>query len=429
LAFSLDRQDKESDDKWRAWLVGVSDDATDLETCDQHLDELEELTSTFGADILGRTPVRIREPQPRFLIGKGRATEVVEQAREAGANLIIFDDELSPSQQRNWEKEAGLRVVDRREIILDIFAERASTPEAVLQIDLARSQYALPRLKRAWTHLSRQRGAGTQRGEGEKQIEMDARMVRRRIAKLRSDLADVQRRRAEQRKKRARVPIPNIAIVGYTNAGKSSLLNRLTEAEVLVEDKLFATLDPTTRKILLPNNQKILLTDTVGFVRKLPHSLVEAFKATLEETVIAEFLLHVVDVSNPHAEGHVETTREVLAEIGAGEQYEVMVFNKIDRVEDAHLRRRLKRKYPDAVFVSAKTGDGIDELRQRLAEVIEEELSPMHLRVPHDRYDVVAGLHRAADVRGERFEDDAVYLDVAVPRKMVAKLTEFAVPN
>ena len=205
------------------------------------------------------------------------------------------------------------------------------------------------------------------------------------------------------------------------------MLNRLTEAEVLVEDKLFATLDPTTRKILLPNNQKILFTDTVGFVRKLPHSLVEAFKSTLEETVVAEFLLHIVDVSNPNAEAHIVTTREVLTEIGGGEHFEIIVFNKLDRLEDPHAIRRLRRNHPKAVFISAKTGEGIDELVKRITEVIEDELSPLVLRIPHDRYDVVAGLHRTAEIHTENFEEDAIYLEVSVPPKMMGPLAPFVI--
>ncbi|MFA7231970.1 MAG: GTPase HflX, partial [Victivallaceae bacterium] len=291
----------------RAILVGVHDTQTTPSEAREHLEELEELVTNLNIGIIDRLLVNLKTPQSQYYVGSGKAQEIFDLIEELNADCLIFDGELSPSQQRNWERFTKICVIDRQEVILDIFAERASTRESVLQVELARMQYYVPRLTRAWTHLSRQKGGnkGT-RGEGEKQIEADRRLVKDRIKFLQLELQEVRKQRDTQRKNRDRNEIPHAAIVGYTNAGKSSLLNKLSGANVLVEDKLFATLDPTTRKILLPSKQPLLLTDTVGFVRKLPHNLVEAFKSTLEEAVLADFLILVLDISSPYVEEHWE---------------------------------------------------------------------------------------------------------------------------
>jgi GTP-binding protein HflX len=333
--------------------------------------------------------VKLRTLSSAFLIGKGKAGELVELAKADGADVIVFDAALSPGQQRNWEELSGLAAIDRQEVILEVFADRAHTREAVLQVALARMDYSLPRLTRAWTHLSRQRGRGSLGGEGETQLEQDRRVVRARIAHLKAELAEVVRQRAVQRGRRLRVPLPTAAIVGYTNAGKSSLLNSLTGSQVLAENKLFATLDPTTRQLLLPGNQKVLVTDTVGFIRRLPHGLVEAFKATLEEVVVADFLIHVLDVTSPHVEKHRATTLEVLEEIGAGSKPTITVFNKSDIADPAEIRIA-RRLVPDAQFLSAKTGAGIGALEQKCLEMIAVGAHSTEMLVPHDRYDVIA---------------------------------------
>jgi GTP-binding protein HflX len=417
----------ESEIQDRAMLVAIIHQKQCEAQVADLLDELAELVATTGATVAVRHTVRNTKPKSRYLIGSGNAESIVQVCKENEVNLIVFDDDLNPSQQRNWEKLAKIRVIDRREVILDIFASRACTPEATLQIELARTQYLLPRLKRAWTHLSRQRGGAMLRGEGEKQIEVDARMVRDRIAHLKAELKVVRKRRAEQRKKRQQKPVPNAGIVGYTNAGKSSLLNCLTHAHVIAEDKLFATLDPTTRRIVLPSNQVLLLTDTVGFVRKLPHTLVEAFKSTLEEAVLADFLIHVVDVTSHHVDVHLETTHDVLEEIGAGDKYMITVFNKIDLIEDAHTLRRLRRDHPDAVFVSTKTEEGIPELVSRMEDVLDAALRYTDLLIPHDKYDLVALLHRTSRVISERYENEGIYVTAAVPADSWREVEPYAV--
>lgn len=403
----------------RAYLVGVAQQKETESESTSLLDELEELVTTLEIGIVDRKVVRIREPQARYLLGSGKVESIVEAAKGVKADCLVLDAELTPAQQRNWEAASGMCVIDRQEVILDIFSMRARTREAVLQVELARAEHSLPRLKNAWTHLSRQRGGGgvTQRGEGEAQIELDARMVRQRIAKLKRELALVVRHRETQRKQRRKVPVPTAAIVGYTNAGKSTLLNALTGADVLSEDKLFATLDPTTRQLKLPNGQKLLLTDTVGFVRRLPHQLVDAFKATLEEAVLADFLVHVVDISNPEFESHMETTLDVLKELGADEKRIITVFNKVDRCLEPPLRKEVdKRNQP--VPVSAVTGEGLPSLMEEFEQQLLDRLSTMELLIPFSRYDLISLLHEQGNIKEERADEDGVYLVANVPDRL-----------
>jgi len=298
-----------------------------LTEVEEHLDELAQLADTLGVPVVGREVVPLTRPHPAYLVGTGKAEEIVVNCQLADADCLIFDDDLNPAQQRNWEGLSKITVIDRHEVILDIFAKHARTKAARLQVKLARLEYQLPRLRRAWTHLERQRGGtGMRGGAGELQLEADQRMVRDQIVTIKRDLAALRQRRNTQRKSRGLKPTPNAVIVGYTNAGKSSLLRALTDADVLCEDKLFATLDPTTRRLLLPNHQELLLTDTVGFIRKLPHDLVESFKATLEETQLANFLVHVVDVSHPLAHDHIAATKAVLKELEADGKPAVLVI-------------------------------------------------------------------------------------------------------
>lgn len=412
----------------RAFLIGVQFPSETSAQTQNLLDELEELVQTLGIDVVRKRTVRMRTPHPRLLLGTGKSRELIDEAKAAGCDAVVFDAELSPAQQRNWEQISGLCVIDRQEVILDIFQERAQTREAVLQVDLARAEHSLPRLKNAWTHLSRQRGGGgvTQRGEGEAQIELDSRMVRQEIAKLKRELEAVVKQRGVQRKRRERVPLPTAAIVGYTNAGKSTLLNALTGSMVLSEDKLFATLDPTTRQLDLRSGQKLLVTDTVGFVRRLPHRLVEAFKATLEEAVASDVLIHVVDLSSDERLAHHQTTMGVIRELGASEKRIITVYNKVDCIDRAALDES-ELPVSDGVFVSARTGEGLAELQERLVSLLSENQPTLELLIPHDRYDVVNQLHRAGAVRHQHADDDGVHIISSVPARFLAQVQPFAV--
>lgn len=410
----------------RALLLGAYIQDHNRTEAQSLLEELEELVNTLGIPVIDRRLVQHREPHPRYLIGSGKAEELSEAVKEMKADVIIFDNELTPSQQRNWEKLTGVLVIDRQEVILDIFAQRAITREARLQVDLARMEYSLPRLVRAWTHLGKQGGGIGSKGEGESQLEQDKRKIRGQIDRLKRELEAVKRQRATQRKDRKRTPVPNAAIVGYTNAGKSSLLRALTGADVLVEDKLFATLDTTTRKIALPNNQPLLLTDTVGFVRKLPHGLVEAFNATLEEAVMADFLVHVLDVSQPEVMDFYETTYNVLAELGAESHKTLLIFNKIDRLADESVVPAMRARFPEAHFVSVKTGAGMPELVSRLSELVADDLITLELRIPQHRADLIARLHRESDIRYTEYIDNDVFLRARLSPKAASAYRDFA---
>ncbi len=410
----------------RAFLVGVQTEAMAPGEAAELLSELKELVENLRITVAGSELVNLRRATPAYLLGSGKAEEISALAKAEGADVIVFDEALSPAQQRNWEELSGLAVIDRQEVILEIFSDRAHTREATLQVALARMEYSLPRLTRAWTHLSRQRGKGAMGGEGETQLENDRRTVRDRITHLKAELAGVVKQRDVQRRKRQRVPVPTCAIVGYTNAGKSTLLNTLTGAQVLAADKLFATLDPTTRQLVLRGNQKLLVTDTVGFIRRLPHGLVEAFKATLEEVVVADFLVHVLDVTNPNVEQHHATTLAVLAELGATNATIVTVFNKVDAATPEMLQRA-RRLAGDALYVSALTRAGLDELEARCLELIAEAHAAVELFVPHDRYDVIARLHATGHVQSEEQEDTGVRLFGRFPPTQAAFFAPFAV--
>lgn len=391
----------------RAWLIGIQDIGTSPDEAHEHILELHELVATMGVPVVGDMTVHLRKPSSKYFLGSGKAQEIADLAKEQEVDCLIFDCDLAPSQQRNWEKLTKICVIDRQEVILDIFANRATTREAVIQVELARLQYSLPRLTRAWTHLSRQRGGakGT-RGEGEQQIEVDRRLVQKKISTLKKELCVVIKQRQIQRKKRERNAVPQAAIVGYTNAGKSSLLNKIAGADVLVEDKLFATLDPTTRRVALPSGREILMTDTVGFVRKLPHDLVEAFKSTLEEAVLADFIILLVDASNPYMEDHRKTTLTVLEELGAENKEIITVFNKIDVVDDPVMIARLKAGNPDAIFISAKSGKGLDQLEARIEQKISKSGAVFKLQIPPERHDLISRLHQHAKVLSMEYQDD-----------------------
>lgn len=403
----------------RALLVGINEPREDIADSQYHLEELFNLVDTMGIAPVESTMVKLRAKSPRYLIGKGKMEEIGEMAESCGADVIIFDCQLSPSQQRNLEFQYNLAVIDRQEVILDIFADRASTKEAVLQVALARMKYSLPRLTRAWTHLSKQKGGvkGT-RGKGETQLESDRRMVLNKINSLKKELEKVKKYRDVQRKKRVGKPIPSLSIVGYTNAGKSSLLNLLCDADVLTENKLFATLDPTSRKVKLDGGREIILTDTVGFIRKLPHDLIDAFKSTLEEAVHSDVIIHVVDVANHEYEEHIKVTEEVLSELGAGEKPQILVFNKIDLLgSDPVLLAGLKNRYAHCVPISAKNDRGIDELKVRITEEIEREYGLVHLHIPSDKWDIAAYIHRNGKIIKEEYVDEGIEIQAVLNEK------------
>jgi GTP-binding protein HflX len=403
----------------RAFLVGINEQKEDLVDSQYHLEELVNLVDTMGITTVDTIMVKLREKNPRYLIGKGKMEEIKELAEECQADVIVFDCQLSPSQQRNLELQYNKAVIDRQEVIIDIFAERASTKEAVLQVALARMKYSLPRLTRAWTHLSKQKGGvkGT-RGKGETQLETDRRTVLNKINSLKKELEKIQNYRDVQRKKRVGTPVPSLSIVGYTNAGKSSLLNLLSDADVLTENKLFATLDPTSRRVKLDGGRDIILTDTVGFIRKLPHDLIDAFKSTLEEAVHADVIIHVVDCANHEYEEHIKVTESVLKELGAGEKHQVLVFNKVDLLgNDPVLLAGLKNRYAHCVPISTKENIGIEDLKKRITEEIEREYGQVNLFIPADKWDITAYIHRNGKIMTEEYVDDGVKITAVLTTK------------
>ena len=414
----------------RALLVGIERQGQGQNDTLSMLAELVELVETLTIKVVETTWIKLRQPQAAYLLGEGQANDIVALAKANECDVIVFDDELTAGQQRNWERLAGCLVIDRQEVIIDIFARRAQTREAKLQVELARMQYNLPRLKRAWTHLSRQRGGGvTQRGEGETQLELDQRFVRSRIAKLKIELSEVIRHRKVQRNKRTRIPLPTAAIIGYTNAGKSSILNHLTRSAVLEEDKLFATLDPTSRRLKLPCGQTLILTDTVGFVRKLPHRLVQAFKATLEEAVVADWLIHVVDISQPEIDVHIETTLNVIDELGASANPRLLVFNKLDLLPaGSELPTQLASRFPDAVFSSTKAPGGLDSLTARLDRLASEQHNPTELLIPYDRFDLVNQLHAAGAITRKKAFPEGLYISGNIPDRLAGSTAPYILP-
>ena len=392
--------------------------------------ELAELAVTAGGEVVGDGTQKLETLAAATFIGSGKADEFARQCRRQDVDTVIFDDELSPAQSRNLERIFNCKILDRTSLILDIFAQRARTREGKLQIELAQLQHLLPRLTRYWSHLSRQKGGiGMRGGEGESQLEADRRRVQERIDRIREELVLVRRQRRMQRNGRQRYLWPLASIVGYTNAGKSTLLNALTGAEVLVEDKLFATLDPTTRRLRLPTNQNVLLTDTVGFIRKLPHRLVEAFKATLEEVVEADLLLHVVDISHPQAADQIRAVNTVLDEIGAAGKPTLMVFNKTDRLENGELISRFQDQHPSGVAVSAATGDGFPALLAELGNQLRPPREFVELKVPHTESAVIARLHAVGQVLERDYSGDRARFKARIPPHLHAEFAPFIVQD
>lgn len=412
----------------RAFLVGVQLPGNTTEGEARSLDELALLTDTAGADPVDQELVKRDRIDPATFIGSGKAEELASLTTAMDIDVVIFDQALSPAQQRNLQGVFHCDVVDREALILDIFAQHATSRVGTIQVELALLKYNLPRLRGKGTELAQQRaGVGTtMRGPGETKLETDRRRVLARISKLERQLKESAGHRETQRKQRQRTQIPQVSIVGYTNAGKSTLLNALTDAETLVQDQLFATLDSTVRRLELPDSRPIVIADTVGFVRRLPHHLVEAFQSTLAEATQSDLLVHMVDGTDEDPAGQIEAVEEVLLEIGAAEVPQVRVINKIDALNEKGVTR-LRNLWPDAVLISARTGEGLDELQHAIAEALSKDLLTLTLSVPYDRGDVVAAAHRVGEVIEEKHDADGTILDVRVPEREIGQFSEFAV--
>ena len=408
----------------RAFLVGVEVPGVTTAAAEASIDELTLLTDTAGSDPIDRELVKRNRIDPATFVGSGKADELASLTKALDIDVVVFDNQLSPAQQRNLQKLFECDVVDREALILDIFAQHATTKVGSLQVELALLRYNLPRLRGKGKALSQQAGGIGTRGPGETKLETDRRRILQRISKLERELAETEKHRATQRKARKRSQIQQVAIVGYTNAGKSTLLNVLTDATVLVEDRLFATLDPTVRRLELPDHQPVLVADTVGFVRRLPHNLVEAFKSTLSEVAEADLLLHVVDGSDADPVGQIAAVREVLHEIDAASIPELLVFNKADLI-NSEGAARLDNLYPDGVVISALNNEGTLELLVSLSELLQLQMVNLTLEVPYERGDIVAAAHRVGEVIEEKHDDAGTILEVRVPEAEAARFLEY----
>jgi GTP-binding protein HflX len=407
----------------RIVVVGMATDGATDDDVERSLDELTELVDTAGADVVDRVVQRRLRVDPATYIGRGKADELAQRCEELDADTVVFDDELTPAQQFNLERRLGRTALDRTAVILDIFAQNASSQEGKVQVELAQLRYLLPRLRGRGTSLSQQAGGIGTRGPGETKLEVDRRRLTRRIHKLEADLAGVSRHRGTQRKARHRSPLPTVAVVGYTNAGKSTLVNHLTDADVLVANRLFATLDATTRRLALPGGEVVLVTDTVGFITKLPHGLVESFRSTLEVVAEADLLVHVVDGTAPDPDAHIAAVRGVLADIGAGGVPEVLVFNKADL--DLPRVARVAADHAGSLAISAVTGTGIEALGERVAERLREATEVLDVVVPFDRGEVLAALHRHGQVLTEEATEGGMALSVRLEPASAARFQEF----
>jgi len=412
----------------RALLIGLEKEGVSKWDLHDSLDELRELANSAGAEVVDTVTQKLQKPTAPYYIGRGKAELIKESCQDQQVTSVIFDDELSPAQGRNLENLFARKVLDRTQLILDIFAQRARSREGRLQIELAQLQYLLPRLTRMWDHLSRQTGGIGTRGPGETQLEVDRRRVQERIARLERELESVRKTRAIQRQGRKRHQWPVAAVVGYTNAGKSTLLNLLTGADVVAEDKLFATLDPTTRSFVLPNKQRVLLTDTVGFLRKLPHTLIESFKATLEEVSEADLLIHIADLSHSRVDEQMEAVDRVIKELDAYGKQTLIVFNKIDNLANREVVDSYLKRFSGSVAISARTGEGVNQLVQALEGALSSWRLRSRFRIPANESALIAEIHRVGHLLELRYEDNDALIVAHVPPDLAQKLQRYAEP-
>ena len=410
----------------RALLVGLEKQGVSKWDLQDSLEELAELANSAGAEVVDTVTQKLQKPTAPYYIGKGKAESLKPALQDRQVTSVIFDDELSPAQGRNLENLLSRKVLDRTQLILDIFAQRARSREGRLQIELAQLQYLLPRLTRMWHHLSRQTGGIGTRGPGETQLEVDRRRVQERIVRLERELESVRKTRAVQRQGRKRHQWPVAAVVGYTNAGKSTLLNLLTGADLVAENKLFATLDPTTRSFVLPNKQRVLLTDTVGFLRKLPHTLIESFKATLEEVTEADLLIHVVDLAHARVDDQIEAVEKVIKELNAFGKQTVIVFNKIDNLGNRDLIDTYLRRFPGSVAISARSGENVNNLVQTLQHALSAWRLRSHFKIPASESALIAEIHRVGHVLELKYEGNDATIVAHVPPELAQKLARFA---
>ncbi|MBI5554787.1 MAG: GTPase HflX [Elusimicrobia bacterium] len=410
-------------------LIGVRDRHKKLSEVQNSLEELKRLAETAGAFVTGTTIQHINYYNPAFFIGPGKARELARKVKQDALQTVIFDDDLTPAQQRNLEELIAAKIVDRTKLILDIFAQRARTAEGKLQVELAQMSYLLPRLTGKGVALAQQIGGvgaiGAMRGPGERKLEYDRRRIRDHIAELRQEITKLKEYRSLQRQKRQDIPLPIISLVGYTNAGKSTLLNAMTGADVFVEDKLFATLDPTTRRLTLPNRQKVLFTDTVGFIRKLPHQLVAAFRATLEEVAEANLLVHVIDASHPEYEQQIATVNGVLADLGLQSKPRINVYNKIDLLKHQSSGQRLMRNQPAGVFISAAKKTNLEILYQQIMAFLAKDLIEKRFVIPYEKYKLVGPLFAGGNILEKEYQPGGVAIKALVDKKTYNVLKKY----
>ncbi len=408
--------------KEKALMVGVIHGNVDEATTYEHLEELELLADTAGAEVVGQVTQRLNKLNPQFLVGKGKADEIVGQAEALGAQLIIFDNDLTPAQAKNFMNLAdNLKVIDRSALILDIFRQHARSREAKTQVELAHLEYLLPRLTRQWTHLERQMGGiGARAGMGETQIEVDRRLIRTRISKLKKELEKIDQERIVQ--SRGRKKFFRVALVGYTNAGKSTLMNALSAADVYVQDQLFATLDTTIRQVDINNTHQILLSDTVGFVRKLPHDLVASFRSTLKEVIDADLLLLVLDASSLHVIDHFKTINNVLEEITAGNKRSLIVLNKIDLVEDINALNQLKQSFTEAVMISALDQLRMDDLLNSIQSIMDENFQTIEVDIPFSNGKIISEIQADTEVLDREYYNEGVRMTIKGPSSKIQKI-------
>ncbi|HEY7564778.1 MAG TPA: GTPase HflX [Acidimicrobiia bacterium] len=409
----------------RALLVGVVRSGASADQAERSLAELALLVDTAGAEPIDSELVKRGSLDPALYIGKGKAGELASVVNAADIDVVVFDNELTPAQQRNLQQLFGVDVVDREALILDIFAQHARSRVGAIQVELALLRYNLPRLRGKGISLSQQTGGiGARRGPGETKLELDRRRIQKRISRLERDLAEFRKTRQTQSKARLRTGVPMISLVGYTNAGKSTLLNQLTAADVLAEDRLFSTLDSTVRKFTLPDGRPVLLSDTVGFVRRLPHHLIEAFRSTLEQVRESALLVHMVDASDAEPEEQIAAVREVLDEIGASDVAELLVLNKSDVADPATLNR-LTNLHPEAVVISARTGTGLTELGQAISDRLRNTGTVVRLEIPYDRADILAAAHRDGEVMAEKHDENGSVIEVRLPAADLPRFQPF----